>query len=1119
MNHLRSSIGGRIPAVFFVILMGLTAPLDAAEGRILKPLDGAWTFKLDPDKIGERDRWFSAQVPFQDTIFVPGAWDVQGFGEETEKLHFNFIGKAWYKKEIAIPEEWEGRRLFLTFGGVYRYAKIWVNDHYLGEHIGYVSNFEFEISEQAQPGTTAVIALEIDSEQRWDVDTLAGVWDMGEGMNTFWGGIWGHVTLEAKAVSWLDDLYIQPHASLDGCRVTASLNGDDSLPDEVKLDILDATAKVVFSKKNAIKQRLGSPDKMVFDACLPEAELWTTGRPYLYTARLSLLGQGKVLDHVETRFGLRIIEFQGTDILVNGKKVFLSGYGDDGVYPRTMVGPSDKGFYLENLKVAKSYGFNYVRHHSHFMPPEYYEACDEVGMFVSPELPIAYAFYYSRAGEAALELYKTEWIAAVKRYRNHPSIFNWGMGNEMRRGIPLGAELYKLAKELDPGRPVIDTDGLLPIHGFGTGDADRDTLDFFTVQFNVFTTPLDNPGKFSTGHPKKPMIAHEMGNYITFPRLDVIDSFQHNIKPFWLTPLRDRLQEIGLLDEAPKWSEKSEKLYYLCHKINTEALRKNPLISGYHWWLLQPWWACSDGLLDIYRRPTSIKPEDVRRFNGPVVLLEEGLELSYRGKNKLEIELLMSNYSGRAIDQTSLRYEVRTDTAVLRQGTLPVSGVNNGDLADLGTVSLILPDPQVPQRVTVEVQLENQDEIPANSWSTWIYPAGNPSPDLDVPLFASEDLLDLLADFNPQSFPLSKSLAGKAVCVARQPTPALLEAAAAGCCVILLSPVDIFPLSWTSFKTAWWNGAIEGNSNTGTLVYDHSVTRDIAPEGWCDASWFRLLEGAQTYILDDFPAQPDVLIRALESHDYPLASSIDADFGHRWKNKSLLFQFGVGEGSMIVSGLNFDVSLRHGGPEGAWLLSQLFTHAGKFSLPKVQFPIEVLRDRITDSLFTRGPLVSGFNRLIQHKGEKKTGLSYRELEAPLLKIHQGRHLHRLEWETAPAVKAERVIFVFSGGIPAMFPPPVHPGFTLTIDGKKILHFDTSRGSQTWLSPDKAVALIYVPRPIQISLRETRGVFYISIPADRLVPGQPCRLGVHPRGGAYARWFGLNTYRDVLGPER
>ena len=124
---------------------------------------------------------------------------------------------------------------------------------------------------------------------------------------------------------------------------------------------------------------------------LPGAGLWTPDTPVLYTARLSLLGtDGQVKDDVASRFGLREIKLDGPHVLLNGKRIFLRGYGDDHIYPQQMAMPADKSVYLDRLRFVKSYGFNHVRHHSTILPPEYYDACDEVGILSTAEFPIAY---------------------------------------------------------------------------------------------------------------------------------------------------------------------------------------------------------------------------------------------------------------------------------------------------------------------------------------------------------------------------------------------------------------------------------------------------------------------------------------------------------------------------------------------------------------------------------------------------------------------------------------------------------------------------------------------------------------------------------------------------------
>ena len=379
-------------------------------------------------------------------------------------------------------------------------------------------------------------------------------------------------------------------------------------------------------------------------AVVPNAALWTPDSPTLYTAKISLLKGGQALDTIESRFGMRQFSIDGPYVLLNGKRIMLRGYGDDHIYPEQMAMPSDKEMHLKRLRVIKSYGFNHVRHHSTMMPPEYYDACDEVGIITAAEFPIAYSQFLPGTGDiwksrvapgttpaAAVATYMREWAAGLTRHRNHPSILCWVMGNELYDGVPLRVDFQRTARTLDPSRFFSDSDGVwgLPIyngrHIFLPG-FDRNTLDLYFTQFDEISgDSVGSPDKYRSAQPKKPMILHEAGNYVMFSRPDLVDQFRHNIKPFWLTAGKAKLEKLGLLQEANLWAEKSERLYALCHKYNLESARLNPYVSGYHWWLFQDYWTTSNGIVDHYFRPKSITKEEVLKYNNEVVLLQTGL--------------------------------------------------------------------------------------------------------------------------------------------------------------------------------------------------------------------------------------------------------------------------------------------------------------------------------------------------------------------------------------------------------------------------------------------------------------------------------------------------------------
>lgn len=1060
-------------------------------------LDGAWSFRMDRENVGETEQWHGDAVPFDDTILVPGAWEAQGYGEATDKLKHHFIGKGWYKREVEVPAAWSGRRVFLCIGGVHRYAAVWVNGVSFGEHIGCLSPFEYDITDCAPPGSKATVAIRVDSEQRWDIDTMIGAWDIIDYMDTYWGGIWGHVTLEARNAAYLEDLYVEPYVSPTRCRASVTVRGTRPDTSALRLELLD--------QNGAVLQTANAPQGVPIQPLeieAPEAKLWTPDTPQLYRARMSLVQGDTILDAVETRFGFREIAIEGVRILLNGKPLFLRGYGDDAIYPETMAAPSDEAVYRKKIEIAKAYGFNHVRHHSHFLPPEYYDVCDELGMLVSPELPIGYQQFYNKAQGPALELYKTEWAAAIRRFRNHPSILDWCMGNEMYESIPIAPELYRIAKELDTTRPVVDTDGVW-VAGFGDGTRDRDTLDLYFMQFDVFNTPLDNPDLYHCPAPLKPVISHETGNFVTFPRLDQIDLFQHNFIPFWFIETRDKVARMGLMEEVPRWAENTERLYTLLRKVDIEAIRKNPNLSGYHWWLLQDYWTTSNGIIDIYfRSKPGISREAVLEYNNDVVLVEDGLQLTYRGGESLQTALQVSNFGPAILGNATLSYMVTLDGTPITERTQPAAQAPLGTLTKLADLYVTLPEIDVPARITVKARLISDTDTYANEWSSWAYPARVRAS--STPLFASPDLLGLFGVFGAQALPEQAPYPVEAVYVSNMLTPELLDAALAGASLVLYKPWDFLTEAPTRFKSAWWKGS-ESDNNAGTVVYDSPVTRAMAPEGWCDASWYRLLENSDGYLLDGLPSQPEVLVRGVE-------------VGGVCRNKSMLFQAAAGEGCLLVCGLNLDATLEDGTPCPAaqWLTGQLIEYAESFPDPSKTFTEAFLRERAAEAPRLTPPFVEGFARLLRNEGESANWFTYRKQRDTAETLRQMKTGVCLEWETAPvpdALAGDSLTLVFAGAL-GWVSQPATEGFALSLNGTEVLRFDATTKRSVWHDASGRTTLNFVVR--RSTSEDAAGIFYLNVPSEIVVPGQPVRITVASLGTDSQRWFALHPYTDVLG---
>ncbi len=930
--------------------------------REMMDLDGVWNFATDPDDCGETEKWFMPAVALpamplpgyapeaNGMIRVPGIWDNQGYGVETDKVRHNFVGKGWYKRQVDIPRLWAGRRVFFIITGVSRSAKAWVNGRCLGEHIGFVSAFEWEVTKYIEPGQPATLVIEVDSEQRWEVDALYGACSLTDYMDVAWGGIWGHVSLEARSDVWLSDLYMQPNVIDSTCTVTAALNGRIAACDAVRLDVFDVKGEHVAESLTTAKVDPASSEPIAtITAKISNLALWTPDRPTLYTAKLTLLRGIEALDAVESRFGMRQFSVDGSSILLNGKRILLRGYGDDHIYPEQMAMPSDKELHLKQLRIIKSYGFNHVRHHSTMMPPEYYDACDEIGILCNAEFPIVYSRYLPGAGSHWLKRVKPgtdpapanktlvlEWSAAIKRFRNHPSILTWVMGNELYGGVPLRLDFQREKIRLDPTRFFCDSDG---VWGFDVspdlarlvppGDAvnildpknDRNTLDLYFLQV---VDPLTYAVIYPTMPPKKPVVVHEMGNFLTFTRPDIIGRFRHNIKPFWLTAGDGKLKKLGRRKEAAHWAEKSERLYTFLHKSSVETIRKNPFLSGYHWWLFQDYWTTSNGLVDLYFRPKSIPPDEVLKFNNDVVLLEDGLQRTYRGRGKLEVTPMVSNYSNSAID-AEMCWEIRLGRELLSRKTIPVR-ISQGQVFSAPLLVSELPDVTQPTPLKVAAELSSEGRHYLNDWTAWLYPADLRLPKLSVPVFVLDACRDLFSDSATTPFPAEGHLSERAVYVTETLSePRLLDAMTRGASILLLGPQpQLCPSFSVTFGTTWWKaGDSPKRNHTGTFVYDHPVTRRIAPEAYCDEGWFDLLEGGIKYVVDDLPSCPSIIIRALSSMVL-------------MQESALLFEVGVGKGCLIASGLNHRRA--SGSPENQWLLARLLAHAATFPNPKATWP-------------------------------------------------------------------------------------------------------------------------------------------------------------------------------------
>ncbi len=397
-------------------------------------LNGTWNFKFSPET-----RWT--------TIQVPGEATMQGFAIEHDKPFF-------YRKQINVPSDFEGKRVILRFDGVYSHAKLTVNGHFVREHHGGFTRWETDVTPWIRIGKKNTIELEV--TDRLDEISYAS----GYAHHPI-GGILRNVTLFALPESHLYD--IRAITELDSLFRNATLyftcgfSGDDKA--EITLNLKDP-----YGNKIPLKQTNYNLTEGINQYAIPvENPLkWDAEHPYLYELTTIVTHQETEVCRHTQHIGFREVKVNGNRLLINGRPVKLRGACRHDIHPtwgRITTAELDS---LDAL-LFKQANMNFVRT-SHYPPSEtFLEFCDRYGIYVECETAACFVDTYrqknykpgnSQNDPAFSNRYLGQCKEMVKSFVTHPAIILWSIGNESRYGENFKKSWDYIKKE-DPSRPVI----------------------------------------------------------------------------------------------------------------------------------------------------------------------------------------------------------------------------------------------------------------------------------------------------------------------------------------------------------------------------------------------------------------------------------------------------------------------------------------------------------------------------------------------------------------------------------------------------------------------------------------------------------------------------------------
>lgn len=437
-------------------LLLLTAPATRAQhttliqnvsARKATSLDGLWRIIIDPYENGYYDYryepspngYFKNARPqsegdlieydfdTSDTLKVPGDWNSQA-----ERLLF-YEGTIWYKKSFDYRKTPE-TRLFVHFGAANYVADVYLNGEKVGRHEGGFTPFNFEVTERVRERGNFLI-VKVDNKRRRDaVPTL----------NTDWwnyGGLTRQVTLVETPATFIQDYSVQlAKGSLDKIGGWVKLNGA-KLGQKITVRIPEARISNTVTTDADGFARIG------FDARL---ELWSPEKPKLYDVVIE-----SDTDSVRDQIGFRSIEVRGTEILLNGKPIFLRGVciHEEAPFRGGRAFSRDDAQTL--LGWAKELGCNFARlaHYPH--NETMIKEADRLGLLIWSEIPVYWTILWDNL--ATFENARNQLGEMITRDRNRASVIIWSMANETPQGdarLQFLRKLTERAREMDSTRLI-----------------------------------------------------------------------------------------------------------------------------------------------------------------------------------------------------------------------------------------------------------------------------------------------------------------------------------------------------------------------------------------------------------------------------------------------------------------------------------------------------------------------------------------------------------------------------------------------------------------------------------------------------------------------------------------
>lgn len=920
------------------------------SGESTVPLSGPWRFQLDRSDEGLQARWFEKTLP--DRVNLPGTLSAQGVGDEVSvntewtgeivdrsfftdpeyapyrqpgniKIPFwlqpdrYYAGAAWYQRDIVIPPIWKGKRVVLLLERPHWETRLWVDGKSMGSNSALAVPHQYDLGTALVPGKHT-LTLRVDN--RLIVDIGVNSHSISDHTQGNWNGIAGLIELNATAPVWIDDLQLFPHVQSKSVTVQGRIGNRTGKAGKGTLSLLIKPGSIQQQDEVAWNHQGGSFKVEI--PLGPSAKTWDEFDPSLYWLTATLKENQ---DSRTIQFGLREIATNGTQFVLNGRKIFIRGTLECAIFPLTGHPPTDVDSWKRIIHIAKTHGLNNIRFHSWCPPEAAFVAADELGFYYQVECS-SWANGSSSLGDGKPV---DRWIyeeadRILRAYGNHPSFLLMPYGNEpggKQHEIFL-AKWVSHYKALDSRRlytagagwPQIPENQfhLSPdprIQAWGGGLASR-------INAKPPETRTDYRDYIAAR--QVPVISHEIGQWCVYPNFDEISKYQGYLKPKNFEIFRDKLKAHGMLDQAHQFLLASGKLQIICYKEDIESALRTPGMGGFQLLDLHDFPGQGTALVGVldpfWDSKGYVTGSEYSRFCNSTVPLARLGKRVFTSDETLEADLEVAHFGPAPLPAAATSWKLTDENArILASGILPPQQVPVNNAVPLGRIKILLNSIPAPARCKLTVGIQGTPF--ENDWDIWVYP-----PQVSVDL--------------PQGISVANTLDAETVQRLNQGGKILLLIPPAG-----VSPDPKLGKIELGFSTIFWNTAWTRRQapHTMGILCDprHPALADFPTEYHSNWQWWYLTIRAGAMRLDQMPSSLQPIVQVID--DWFTARKL-----------GLVFEAKAEKGKLLVCSIDLQDGFKQNPVVRQMRRSLLDYMASEKFDPKIEVSLDQLRELMAD---------------------------------------------------------------------------------------------------------------------------------------------------------------------------